>query len=74
MRLQFHEKNRPEQEYDNGNAPVSKGNFPSFPEPDFIDEAVAISLDEIKNRVDLENNLVFIRNDLEGPENRRAPE
>ena len=64
MRLQFQEKNRSENEYDYCHAPESDGNFPTLPEPYLVDKAVAVSLDQIKHGIDLEENMVLFRDYL----------
>ena len=74
MRLQIHKKNRAEKEYSNGNAPVHERYLPSIPEPYFVDKAVSVSLDQVKDRIDSEEYLVLFRNDFYCPEYRRAPE
>ena len=45
-----------------------------FPEPDMIDEGIAIAFDNVEHGIELENIEVLLRNLVRRPEDRRKPE
>ena len=54
--------------------PEVGGQVEAVPEPDFIDQAVAVTIDQVKDRVELDDGLILERDLVDVPEYGRKPE
>ena len=74
MRAQPPEYNRTEHKDHTCYRPEIDGQSRMLPEPDFVNEAVPISFNNIINWIQFDVPLVFFRHKLERPEYRSQPE
>jgi len=75
MRPQPFEYDSADDEDGTGEQPVVEGqHVVPLPEPDMIDEALPVPLDNVVDRIELDHVEILHRQDLGRPENRRHPE
>jgi len=75
MRPEPPEDNRTDDEDGAGHQPVVEGqHVVPLPEPDVVDETLAVPLDDVVDRVELYHVEIFHRQDLGGPEDGGHPE
>ena len=74
MRPKPPEDHRSQHQEEPGDSPKIQGQLPVLPEPDPVDEAVAVPFDNVDHRVQLDDELQIWRDELKRPEDGSAPE
>ena len=73
MWSQFFEGKYAKYKDNRSDAPVIECHIHIFPEPFMINHAISIAIYDIDHRVELNDPVVFFRNQLHRPEDRRKP-